>query len=33
MNKISIIGREDLKRDNTTSALLACDKSKLMEAR
>jgi hypothetical protein len=33
MNKSLIIGREDLKRDNTTSALLACDKGKLMEAR
>jgi len=31
--KILIAGREDLKRDSKTNAILACDKNKLLEAK
>ena len=33
MNEIPVTGRDDLKRDRKTGAILACDKSKLMEAK
>ena len=33
MSEIPVTGREDLKRDRKTGAILACDKSKLMEAK
>lgn len=32
-DKINISGREDLKRDSTTNAILACDRAKLAEAK
>jgi hypothetical protein len=32
-NRISINGRDDVRRDATTGALLACDRSKLIEAK
>lgn len=32
-DKINIFGREDLKRDSTTNAILACDRAKLAEAK
>jgi hypothetical protein len=32
-DKIGISGREDLKRDSSTNAILSCDKAKLLEAK
>ena len=32
-NRISITGRDDVRRDVKTGALLACDRSKLIEAK
>ena len=32
-NRISINGRDDVRRDTATGALLACDRSKLIEAK
>jgi hypothetical protein len=32
-NKLYISGREDIKRDSSTNAILACDHAKLAEAK
>jgi hypothetical protein len=32
-DKITIVGREDIKRDCKTGAILTCDRAKLMEAK
>lgn len=32
-NRINISGRQDLKRDTRTNAILNCDKAKLLEAK
>lgn len=32
-DKINISGRDDLKRDSTTNAILSCDRAKLAEAK
>ena len=33
MSEIPITGRDDLKRDRKTGAVLSCDRNKLMEAK